>query len=608
MATFIVTTLADENDAGAAVASPGGTGLSLREAVALANASDGEDVIVFASGLNDRITLTEGEIEITDAVTIEGGGLITISGDAAGDDVVADGVTDLSASSEAQLDDNTRIFNITDGDAATTLRGLTLTGGRTTDDSEGGGAVTSLADLTIENSVVAGNETTGDFSDGGGVETRGVLVVDNSTISGNRTAGLESEGGGVRAFGSMTITDSTVSDNSVSGYNAEGGGVFGSETVTIIASGILGNSTTGSNGRGGGVYSTGALTISESTVADNETTGPGGDGGGVFGLSTVTITDSTVNDNTTSFTFSEGGGVAAEGTITLTNSSVVGNSTTGDTSEGGGVFGAGAVELVNSTVTSNTTSGNGSDAGGVFASTISLTDSIVLGNASTGPNSPNEEIAGVPTFAGSNIVGQDAAAFDASVSGNVVNGDPTAVFSATQTVAPGVLGGVLADNGGAVETVALEDLGSGFEDVGAETVDDMRPPIIESAAVVDAVENLTDVLDVEAVDGVDEEGDGLTFSITGGADAALFSIDQTGALAFLEAPDFEDPSDANGDNVFNVDVTVTDSDGLTDSQSIAVVLRDEGPTNDEKDQLNGTAGRDLIDGLGGRDRISGFQE
>ena len=45
MADFTVTTLDDENDAGATVGSPGGAGLSLREALTLANGAAGADNI-----------------------------------------------------------------------------------------------------------------------------------------------------------------------------------------------------------------------------------------------------------------------------------------------------------------------------------------------------------------------------------------------------------------------------------------------------------------------------------------------------------------------------------------------------------------------------------
>ena len=52
----------------------------------------------------------------------------------------------------------------------------------------------------------------------------------------------------------------------------------------------------------------------------------------------------------------------------------------------------------------------------------------------------------------------------------------------------------------------------------------------------------------------------VTYSIAGGADAALFAINAaTGALSFVAAPDFEAPADAGGDNVY--DVVVSASDG-----------------------------------------------
>ena len=54
-----------------------------------------------------------------------------------------------------------------------------------------------------------------------------------------------------------------------------------------------------------------------------------------------------------------------------------------------------------------------------------------------------------------------------------------------------------------------------------------------------------------------ESGD-FIFQISGGEDAALFTIDPvTGALDFIEAPDYENPSDANGDNVYIVIVKIT---------------------------------------------------
>ena len=80
------------------------------------------------------------------------------------------------------------------------------------------------------------------------------------------------------------------------------------------------------------------------------------------------------------------------------------------------------------------------------------------------------------------------------------------------------------------------------------------------------------VIDVESTDDSDSEGAGLVYSISGGVDQALFVIDFDGVLSFLNPPDFENPLDNNGDNIYEVEVTVTDSGLLTDSQTIEVTV------------------------------------
>ena len=72
----------------------------------------------------------------------------------------------------------------------------------------------------------------------------------------------------------------------------------------------------------------------------------------------------------------------------------------------------------------------------------------------------------------------------------------------------------------------------------------------------------------------DVEGETLVYSLSG-ADAALFTIDaNTGEVRFREAPDFEMPGDADGDNVYDIIATV--SDGTTDTeQAVAIRVTNE---------------------------------
>jgi Ca2+-binding RTX toxin-like protein len=102
----------------------------------------------------------------------------------------------------------------------------------------------------------------------------------------------------------------------------------------------------------------------------------------------------------------------------------------------------------------------------------------------------------------------------------------------------------------------------------------------------------------------------LSYSIVGGADAAKFAINaSTGALSFITAPDFENPTDAGTNNVYDVVVQVSDGT-LVDTQAIAVNVTDvAGITltgTAAADTLTGTAEVDTLIGLGGNDTLLGL--
>ena len=97
----------------------------------------------------------------------------------------------------------------------------------------------------------------------------------------------------------------------------------------------------------------------------------------------------------------------------------------------------------------------------------------------------------------------------------------------------------------------------------------VNAPTITSAASVDVAENTAAVLQVTAQD-LDVPAQQLNFSLVGGADAALFEIDAgTGQLRFLQAPDHEQPLDADQDNLYELTVQV--GDGLFSAQQSLLV-------------------------------------
>jgi hypothetical protein len=67
----------------------------------------------------------------------------------------------------------------------------------------------------------------------------------------------------------------------------------------------------------------------------------------------------------------------------------------------------------------------------------------------------------------------------------------------------------------------------------------------------------------------------VTWSLNGGADVALFSINSsTGALSFLSAPDYESPADADTNNVYVVGVRATDGSSNATTQTVSVTVTD----------------------------------
>ncbi len=246
---LVVTTLTDKLDTTYDPAN-----LSLRDAIAEANANSGTDTITFASTLNGgTIKLSLGELAITDSVTIEGPGAANLT---------------INGSQQS------RIFNISDGNSATNISveidGLMLTGGS----ADNGGAIYSEEDLTLKSATVTGNTAT---NYGGGIFAYGygTTTIQNTTISGNSSA---VDGGGILAYGvgAMTIQDSTIAGNSA---NETGGGIVASSygATTIQDSTICGNSAKVNAGGIGIQTADGSTTlIQNSTITGNTTQGTGG--------------------------------------------------------------------------------------------------------------------------------------------------------------------------------------------------------------------------------------------------------------------------------------------------------------------------------------------
>ncbi len=103
------------------------------------------------------------------------------------------------------------------------------------------------------------------------------------------------------------------------------------------------------------------------------------------------------------------------------------------------------------------------------------------------------------------------------------------------------------------------------------TINPVNDAPIISASDVSVNENISSAVTTITATDVDTS-DTQTFSVSG-TDAGEFNMNpSTGALTFITSPDFENPTDANTDNVYEITVTVTDGAGDNDSENITVTV------------------------------------
>lgn len=99
------------------------------------------------------------------------------------------------------------------------------------------------------------------------------------------------------------------------------------------------------------------------------------------------------------------------------------------------------------------------------------------------------------------------------------------------------------------------------------------PPVFTSVDTVQVAENTADTF--YAATANDPEGGRVTFTLTGGPDAALFNLlPDPGALSFITPPDFEAPTDADADNEYLVEITATDETDRTDVLMLSITVTD----------------------------------
>ena len=379
------------------IAYPSGSGeVSLRNAIATANASATPTTITFSPTISGQAIVLTSELELSNTSDST-----TITGPAAGM-----AISGLSLGIDSNV--TATLANLIMTNALTYYTGsiwncgtLTLTNASISGGSED--AICNSGTATLTNVTISGNDN------GDGFSNSGTATLTNVTVSGNGINGCSSAvymnggtmtltdctvsgnngdyAGGISVIiGNLTLINSTVSDNT-SSSSAGGISIYEGSTADVAT---LTNSTVSDNvgaWEGGGIYSYGTLNLTGCTVSGNTATGDGnGDGGGLGGgicnvYGTTTLINTTISDNTapgaSSILYNYGGGGIyndTDGTMALTNVTVSGNSVTGGVgtgSGGGGISNAAPAAnftIANSIVAGNSTGNYGPDAYGSFNS------------------------------------------------------------------------------------------------------------------------------------------------------------------------------------------------------------------------------------------------
>jgi Ca2+-binding RTX toxin-like protein len=216
----------------------------------------------------------------------------------------------------------------------------------------------------------------------------------------------------------------------------------------------------------------------------------------------------------------------------------------------------------------------------------------------TGPVGDGVTSAKAVTLSGTAEAGATVKVLDGTKEVGTATADASGAWSVTT--------GVLAEGDHAFTTKATDAAGdTGGASAPLSVRIDSRP-VITSNGGIKVFEGFKPVTTIKATD---SQAGALSYSIAGGADASKFVIDPvTGALAFTAIPDYENPVDAGRNNVYDVTVKVTDADGNSVTQDIAVTVADMRPDpvfgDDAANLFIGRPFAEAIVGYAGVDTVS----
>ena len=299
-------------------------GLSLREAILIANANPNTDYeIHLTGGLTYNLTADEAD---------ESAGLTGDLDISSRNNVLYIVSIGTQKATINALSNSDRVFAV-GSDGRLSLQNVVVTGGFVSSYQAGGGIyVASTGLLDLYNTTVTNNRS----GSGGGIYNLGTTYLRNgSVISDNRTADptisigivkrIPNEGGGIINYGTLFVINSTINNNNAADLG-KGGGISNRGNLFVINS-TISNNTSSVVGDGGGIYNLdGSATLVNTTVSGNVSRR---EGGGIYNVSVLNLQNSTITNNIAysrqSNSFAGGGIDNGSGTVNLRNTIVAGN-------------------------------------------------------------------------------------------------------------------------------------------------------------------------------------------------------------------------------------------------------------------------------------------
>ena len=208
-----------------------------------------------------------------------------------------------------------------------------------------------------------------------------------------------------------------------------------------------------------------------------------------------------------------------------------------------------------STLTVNISDVNESPLFGAIASEISVDENITI---SFGSITASDEDGDILSYT---LTGEDASALSINSEGGVSFADTPDFENPADSDEDNIYSFAVIASDGSLTATSPNIL------ISVNNLNDNAPVFVDLVTSVEVTNGQTNVFDISTSDA---DGNDVNLGKIG-TDAALFSV-LDNSLSFISAPDFSNPLDNDGDNVYKISITAEDGSFTTTSEEISITV------------------------------------